>query len=516
MLMANKKLSILLIFVLTLFILPLTNYAEAAMPELIKVGLYYGSGAKSSYTVSSPNGLAVFLANDENGVRIFSDPTLKTATVSKNTYYSTECVDVFGNYASASAKVTTLRNQGLDAYCAVSGSNFTVRIGKFSSFEEAKAYAPKVGTYAIHSTTTGVFVMKDNVVKIAIDDPTRHLEMVPLSGNITINSVEYRGVIRFLRKSGNDMAAINVLNVEHYLYSVVSKEMSPSWNAEALKAQAVAARTFTITNFNKYANYDFNLDNTTNSQAYGGVKAEDYRTTAAVNATAGEIVKYNGSPASIYYFAASGGKTANSEDVWSSALPYLRSVDDPYENPDQSPHSRWKVTYTKQQLKDLLSKKGVNIGDITDVQAEYAASGHALKITIVGTSGSKAYTKDNIRSALSLKSTNFDLIKDGGTTKVSAIDASQTQIAIELNESISVMSANGISPLKTNPTILSATGTHTPTVNTTPPGTYVFSGGGWGHGIGMSQWGAKGMADNGFTYKQILTHYYTGVQVEKY
>ena len=502
-----KKVSLVLLLVYAIMLIPFTN-AEASTPEKIKIGLYYGSGANDSYTISSQDGITISLANDQNSSAIFTDSKISSMTVKKNTYFSTEYAGLFPDSDSAFAKVEDLRAQGYDAYCSVKGGIYSVRIGLYATFEEAQASAPNLGTYAVQFTSTGVLFLSGEDVIIAVDGVDSFPEVAPISGNISINSVAYRGSLRFLRSSGNDMAAINVLPLEEYLYSVVPKEVSASWNEEVLKAQAVAARTFTITSLNKFAKYGFNLDNTTASQVYGGVDAEHPRTTAAVDATKGEIVLYNGAPASIYYHASSGGRTANSEDVWSSALPYLRSVEDPYENPKEATHGKWEISYTKEELKSALAQRGVNIGDIVDVVTEYS-DGHATKLTFVGTNGSKSYTKDNIRVPLSLKSTNFTLTKSGKLPEKSIL--SKVFPSARAGKSLASIGKNTANHSKALANSFGSSEIFSGSAKD-----YTFTGGGWGHGVGMSQWGAKGMADNGFTYKEILTHYFTGVQVETY
>ncbi len=516
MLMINKKTAVSLFVILTVLFSIFTIPAKAQMPEKVKIGLFYGSGAKDSYAISSESGLRAFLANDEDSIKFFSSEALTEATVKKNNYYSTECTDVFTDFGSAQLKADELCSNGFDAYVSVCGSNYTVRIGTFATLDEAKAASGQYGTYPIEITKTGVLVLKGDKIVFAFDDSNKHLELTSRSGNIKINSVAYRGAMRFVRASGNDMAAINVLPLEEYLYSVLPKEVSASWNEEALKAQAVVARTFTITNINKFKDYGFNLDNTTASQVYGGVGVEDERTTKAVDATCGEIVKYDGKPASVFYYSSSGGKTSNSEDVWTAALPYLRSVEDTYENPAEASYANWSVTFTKEQIKETLLAKGIDIGDILDIVAVYSDSERAVNLTFVGTRGAKEYLKDNIRASLSLKSTNFKLIKGDTPSNLNVIDSSLKCSSVDFGKDVSVISANGTATLSKSPSLLSASGVSTPKVSTKPADSYTFTGGGWGHGVGMSQWGAKGMADNGFSYKEIITHYFSGVQVETY
>lgn len=502
---ANKKLiSFILILIFTLLMFPNYN-VNASPPKEIKIGLFYGNKAKDSYNIETPGGISVMLTNDGGTTPIFTDSTITAVTVKKNIYYSALCVDTFKTADEAINKANELRASGFDAYGAFSGNAYTVQIGLYTTIEEAQAFASSIGAEVVSPTQTGILIFTDSIAKFAVCYPASFLEIGALGGNISLNSVPYRGVMRFVRDSGNDMAAINVLPLEEYLYSVVPKEVVASWHEEALKAQAVAARTYTITNLNKFSQYGFNLDDTVASQVYGGMNAEHPRTTAAVDATNGEIVLYDGKPASIYYHSSSGGRTANSEDVWSAALPYLRSVEDPYENPDEATNGKWSVTYTKDELKNVLSQKGIDIGDIVDVTAEYS-DGRAVKLTFYGTNGSKTYTKDNIRASIGLKSTNFELIKNANNN-ASHLLAN----AFKNNENNIVMNNLGMLTSAISKKLLPANNSQSVLADS-----FTFTGGGWGHGIGMSQWGAKGMADNGFTYKDILTHYFTGVQVETY
>ncbi len=282
----------------------------------------------------------------------------------------------------------------------------------------------------------------------------------PARGVISVNGVPYRGFILLKREKNSPMTVINVVDVESYLYSVVGKEMSPSWNIEALKAQAICARTFVFKNLGKYKSYGFDLCTTQASQVYGGINAEYPSTVQAVNETAYQIIKYDGKPCEVFYFSSSGGVTESVENVWSTALPHLKSKEDPYENPKEATRYTWKKTFTKEELKETLAKKGVEIGDIKDVLVtKNAESGRVLEITFVGSEGEYKALKEKARTILSLSSQLY-------------------------------------------------------TVTPNEDGSFCFDGRGWGHAIGMSQWGAKAMADQGFSYEEILKFYFTGIEVE--
>jgi stage II sporulation protein D len=337
---------------------------------------------------------------------------------------------------------------------------------------------------------------------------------------ISVNSKQYRGEIELRRFSGSDMTVINIVDLEQYLYGVVPKEIESYAPMEALKAQAVAARTFTYRSMGSYKKWDFDVVNTVASQVYGGYDAEKATTNQAVDETKGKKVLYNGRLASMHYFSSSGGMTEDNIYVWGSDVPYLKSVPDPYEA-ENSYNYNWSRTFTAEDIKMKLFISGVEIGDIIDMTAdEYTPAGRVRKLRIVGTSGSITYTNEDIRIILGdsgyLPSRMFTInsgsagsggtasvITDSGTSSVNvfgarAVTSSGTYDITAGGSAIKVLGASDSAMITGN----------------VPKGTYVLTGKGWGHGIGMSQEGAKGFARNGYTYDQILKHYFTGVTVE--
>ena len=146
-------------------------------------------------------------------------------------------------------------------------------------------------------------------------------------GYVWINDRWYRGRIRIIRQ-GSGVTALNLVDLEEYLYSVVGAEAIPSWPQEALKAQSVAARTYALYQMNSSGNRIYDLDTTTRTQVYKGLESEFTSTHEAVNATAGQIMSFNSKPILAVFHSSSGGHTENVEDVWNSPLPYLRGVVD--------------------------------------------------------------------------------------------------------------------------------------------------------------------------------------------
>jgi stage II sporulation protein D len=218
---------------------------------------------------------------------------------------------------------------------------------------------------------------------------------------LALNGKRYRGTLEISVEKGK-LRAINGVGLEAYLNGVVPDEVPSDWPAEALKAQAVVARSYALAvrkpgPFHLYADV--------RSQVYGGLDAEESGTTAAVQATAGQVVTYAGKIATTYFFSTSGGRTANVADVWSGTpIPYLVSVPDPYD--DASPHHMWgPFTFATARLTKALDVPG----RLLDIQTTLNASGRVATVVAVGTEGESSVPAGEVRRRLGLRSTWFHL-----------------------------------------------------------------------------------------------------------
>ena len=282
------------------------------------------------------------------------------------------------------------------------------------------------------------------------------------SGFIQVNHTPYRGYIAILKRTG--LTVVNYVLVEDYLYGVVPKEMPPSWNVEALRAQSVAARTFALKNRKRHSAEGFDLCSTSHCQVYEGMPAEMRTTTEAVDSTRGEVLFYKGAIMDALFHTDSGGMTESSEYVWGSPVPYLRAVTEV-----QIQTQPWNRTISMSEFAQKLEKNGRAIGTLKEVRlspltvgrgsSDRSPSGRVRSADFVGTKGRITLSGNELRSIFSLPSTLFS-IRIGKT---------------DIN----------------------------------------FSGYGSGHGLGLSQWGAQALADKGKSYKDILFHYYTDVTLEK-
>jgi stage II sporulation protein D len=268
----------------------------------------------------------------------------------------------------------------------------------------ASAFRVKDATGAVHDVAAGKYTLTPTL-KLKVDgDATARALPGPLLFQPGASPLQlkhlYRGSVQVDVVNGK-LRAINFVGLEQYLYGVVPSEMPYTWHPEALKAQAVVARSYALATRRSGA---FDLYPDTRSQVYLGVEHERPSTNAAVDATAGEVVLYQGQVAKTYFFSSSGGRTASAEDVWGEAVPYLVSVPDPYDT--ISPHHTWgPVAYTGTKLARMMKMKG----RVVDVQAELNGSGRIKTLNVVGTKGSVTIPGASLRQRLGVRSTWFSV-----------------------------------------------------------------------------------------------------------
>ena len=293
----------------------------------------------------------------------------------------------------------------------------------------------------------------------------RHL-VVSSTKDITIHyrqkDLRYRGDIHFLINEDNNFLVVNEVDAERYIQGVLFHEISHRWAMETMKAQAVAARTYAFyqKKVNELRNFDVRDDSY--SQVYGGRSAERYRTNMAVDYTKGEVLMYKGEIIPAYFHACCGGHTENVNELWNQTLEPLRGVRCPYCS--LSPHFLWKKNFRSQDVQESLNARGYRLDLIKDIRViERTNSGRVKLLNIETRNGRNVpITGKEFRDVIgpnNLKSSLFDIVMQG----------------------------------------------------------YYFDviGHGWGHGVGMCQWGIHFMADKHLDYKQMLQFYYPGVEIKK-
>ncbi|MDH3972905.1 MAG: SpoIID/LytB domain-containing protein [Deltaproteobacteria bacterium] len=275
--------------------------------------------------------------------------------------------------------------------------------------------------------------------------------------DISVNGRPYRGSISVIRERGA-LTVINSLGLEGYLMGIINHEISSRWPLASVKAQAVAARTYAYLKLKSAGEAPYHLKASVLDQVYGGSLSEDERVQKAVNETEGEVLFYEGTIARTLYHSSCGGQTESAVHVWGEDFPYLRSVEDSYCT--EAPNYFWIYRTDFASILESLRKKGhlPGKGPHSIKIFQQSESGRIKKILLAGVQLSGNELRE-LMGYENIKSTLFSL-------------------EIKGNE-------------------------------------IIFSGSGFGHGVGMCQWGARGMALSGMNYKDILTYYYKGTYIRR-
>ncbi len=357
---------------------------------------------------------------------------------------------------------------------------------------------------------------------------------------IWLGSRRYRGRLQFLVRGGQ-VQVVNHIGIETYLASVVGSEMPHRWPLPALQAQAVAARTYALRQRGKTG--DFDVKATVSSQVYRGVESETPSTIEAVESTRSLVLVHAGRLINAVFHSSSGGATEPSGEVWRSQLPYLVSVAD---HDQHSPVHRWNKRFDDDQLRDLFRETG----GVKRLQVlKKSSTGRVRSARVQGPRGSLLLTGRELRKRLGLKSTmvQFELINGSvepptasthTATRTTSWTASQSgsQAAPPLiglwQDSASGSDNTGPATTSSPPSRLASLlppplPPPLPQLNPSSfnrprldvrEGELVLEarGQGFGHGVGMSQWGAHGLALQGADFRQILLHYYRGAEIRPY
>lgn len=275
---------------------------------------------------------------------------------------------------------------------------------------------------------------------------------------ILVNDARYRGTISLHNIAGN-LYVVNSLKLNEYLYGVVPVEMPADWPMEAVKAQAIAARTYALYHIFKQKNMLFDLDATTSSQVYRGMDVEKPSSNRAVDETGSLVMLFENEPIVSFFHSTCGGKTVDDRFVWQgSDLPYLKSVHCGYCS--ASPSFSWDYTLNVFEIKRALNRRYPEIRTV-DMISLKKNQGRVSNVVVRHSNGMANMSGNDFRFLISpekIKSLAFDVEKRGRSLNI--------------------------------------------------------SGHGWGHGVGLCQWGARGMAESGKSFKEILQHYYRNVSIK--
>lgn len=352
---------------------------------------------------------------------------------------------------------------------------------------------------------------------------------------------KYAGGFEYVPTGSGALKVINVLDLEDYVKGVVPYEMPGTWPLAALEAQAVCARTYVQGHVKHLSSDGFDVCNGVDCQVYNGRGTGTNSPTAAsdqaVDNTAGQCIYYNGvliqDPV---YHSSDGGATEDGGAVWGTETGYLKGKLDPYEAQTSVPNNSYSVTYTAAELSWILDQKGHSVGTVQDVYvSEYTPLGNVKQVTFVGSSGTKRFTGDDCRMIFysstykkSVSSMRFAINGSLPAVSASGLVVNGTEFLSGLN-GVSVISGNGtVSTLWGDTASAISSGGITavsaafsggqftasqPSGGGSRNGNFVITGAGNGHNVGMSQYGAKAMAELGYSSREILNFYYTDITI---
>ena len=277
---------------------------------------------------------------------------------------------------------------------------------------------------------------------------------------IYLNGRKFRGTVDIIRQSAGEILAVNHLDVEEYVRGVLSHEIAPWWPMEAIKAQAIVSRTFALYQASVNSDKDYDLFSTVYSQVYGGRTSERGRTSKAVRLTENKVLTYKDKLFPTFYHATCAGHTERASQLWKIDLPPLRGRECQFCR--RSPHFHWKKKLSLERISRALEKAGYKIGRISSIVIEEKnVSGRVTELKISSPGEDLRLNANRFRLAVGpnlIRSPNFSLVIQGQEAE--------------------------------------------------------FTGLGWGHGVGMCQWGSFFMARKRFNAEQILDYYYPGSRVK--
>lgn len=469
----KKKLSLLLVFVFLAALLPTAANANTqAEPEIpyfdlpcaitaIKVGLYSGSAALYGVELENPNGEGYDIGYYDFSRQFRKIAETDHCAVSIAPVSSERCYVLleknFESYAAAAAAASDA--DGLPVY---SNRRFKVATAAYESEAEAKA-ALVSGTELLKAGNNTSLITSGDKAIFLFDSANISLALKPIGvngeGEARLRDDIYRGGIELLRTSSGAYTVINYVGIEDYVKGVLPYEVGGNWPLDSLKAQAACARTYAINNVNAYIDDGFDVRADTYSQVYHGVSGTTESTNIAADETAGKFVRYEGVICRVYYMSSDGGATESGANVFGERREYLTGVEDSYELAEDYYNKSWSETKSEAALLSRLNRFGYELSDIESITPVLSESGNVIAIEFAS-SGGETVTVDKTDCYMvpGLNSIRFNVEK---------LDAA-----------------------------------------------FKFSGSGWGHNCGMSQWGAYSMAANfGFDCNAIIDFYFSGAYI---
>ena len=526
--------------------------------QIIRVGLYYGSSALPGANLANEvgdgfrfgyfdgnNQFVQLAVTSQDAISIVKTENVYYGTVNDYTsYHDTNTgtgvvvgcyhLELPGTYSSYDSAQAAASGYG-DGFVAYIDGVYYARVGNYTNRAGAEAAQAELAAQGVTAEIRGTsaygisaVITGTNTILFQYDDSDNSalFGVAPNAAGETGEKFETwfkgytkYGMFRYERINGGNLTVVNLLGLEDYVKGVVPYEMSNSWPLEALKAQAVCARTYALSNLNRHSSYHCDICSSTHCQAYYGTNRAGSNSDAAVEQTIGEVATYNGRLAECVYYSSNGGASEDSSVVWGSnqdSYPYLVGVIDPYEAfvASQISNYYWSYEFTGAELAQALRNLGYSCTEIVSVSvSEYTDTGNPLSVIFTDSSGrSYTLTTRRVYSTFGLRSYHYEISGGSGDGQLlvngQPVDSLDGLYAID-GDGNTVVIGDGAYVIGGDGSVTQAGSGG----GGGSDGVFTISGAGWGHNVGMSQWGAYAQALQGCTYRQILAFYYTGITV---
>lgn len=549
---------------------------SAASERIMRVGLHYGTGAMEGMNLLNEKGSGYRFGYYDASNRFVelgsTSQTAISAVETVNVWYGT--YDKYTSYHTAITSAVAVGEYHLElpgtyqtfaeaqgmaslyqgGFAAYIGGMFYVRIGNYTTRDGAVAAQSALAAQGVYTELRGTSGFGVSVVATGTSNILFQYDDLGSGTGLGIEPISvngekcatwskdclYNGGFRFERINGGKMTVVNIVELEDYVKGVVANEMSDSWPIEALKAQAVAARSYALSLGSKHGSHHFDICFDVDCQAYYGREKAGANSDGAVDQTAGQVALYNGQTAQTFYYSSNGGASQSVSVVWGSnqaLYPYLAEVADPYEA-SLNLNNSWTRTVTSTEIISKVLREYAVSGPIVSAEvSSYTNAGNPWMFTFTDSAGKKFSVRSGrVYQGLGLPSCRFGFAGSGGNSQPTPPAAPSGSVSI--NGSTPVSGTAGLYAVDGNGNLTALGGdVYVVTDSGTSPlgqgggsdqgqgssqwassaavvnGSITFAGRGWGHNIGMSQFGAKAMAEQGRTYQQILQFYYTGITV---
>jgi len=567
-----KRFSLILaLCVLATLTAPISSASYSPPFTTIRIGLFFGSSELPSANLQNvaPTGSGFdfgYFDQSRNFVPIgaWTDVTSITMLMDRNMVWNPSAVGGRGEFQEGAtgsivvgcfhvqlnAGYSTFEEAAAEAeryqgafvrYQSSQSTPFLVLIGQYTTRAGAEDAVRALGVSgaSVNSGTSNTIAVTrtgTNTMLFEYDRGTTPLGIMPrpTGGGLPetlFRGLRYTGGFQYSRRDGALLTVENVVNIEEYVKGLLPYEMNNTWPLEALKAQALCARTYAMSSIGRHTAHGFDLCVEEHCQVYRGRGSANERTDQAVNETVGMYVTYNGKLAQTFYASSNGGASENIENVWFDALPYLRGVIDPYEADVASRISGyyWKITFTPAQITERLRTRGFNVGTIVSMKvSQYTPTGNVRSVTMTDANG-KQWTfsrRGELITALGVYTQRFNIGSASwepgsifANDPAQPVNPGSQNYGISSSGDVTAASGGSMYAITGSGNVISVEGetkTGGGSDNGMVNGVFTINGVGRGHNVGLSQWGAYSMAQHhNKTFDEILHFYFTDIEITR-